>query len=109
MQASGSVVKNPPAGAGNTRQILGPGGSHMPQSGWAHVPQLLFLFSEAPETINYWSHLPQLLKPKIPRARAWQQEKPPQWEACTPQLESGPWSPKLEKAHTVTKTQHSQK
>jgi len=27
-------------------------------------------------------------------------EKPPQRETCTPQLESGPHSPQLEKAHT---------
>ena len=36
--------------------------------------------------------MPQLLKPGPPRARAQQQEKPPQWEACTLQLEKSPWS-----------------
>ena len=33
------------------------------------------------------------------RACAPQREKPLQWEACTPQLESSPCSPQLEKAH----------
>ena len=41
----------------------------------------------------------QLPKPVDPRAHAPQQEKPPQWEACTPQLESSPYSPQLEKDH----------
>ena len=35
-----------------------------------------------------------------PRAHAWQQEKAPQGEAHTPQLESNPCSPQLGKAHT---------
>ena len=34
-----------------------------------------------------------------PRDRVPPQEKPPQWEAHTPQLESSPHSPELEKAH----------
>ena len=49
-----------------------------------------------PERHNYWAHVPQLLKPTHPKARALQQEKPPQWEACT---KSSPCSPQLEKAH----------
>ena len=51
----GAVVKNPPANAGDTGSIPGPGRSHMPQSNKAHVPQLLSLCSRARE--------PQLLKP----------------------------------------------
>ena len=39
---------------------------------------------------------PQLLKPPHPRACALQQEKPLQWEAHAPQLESSPCSPQLE-------------
>ena len=50
-----------------------------------------------PGNRNYGAHVPQLLKPKHPRARALQQEKPPQWEANTPQLESSPHFPQLEK------------
>ena len=66
----GTVVKNPPANAGDTGSIPGPGRSHMP-------PQLLNLRSRA--------HEPQLLSPhattteaRTPRARAPQQKKPPQ-------------------------------
>ena len=54
---------------------------------WA--PQLLSLHSRA------WR--PQLLKLKCPRAHAWQQERPPQWETHVPHLEKGPSSPQLEK------------
>ena len=49
----GAVVKNPPANAGDTGSIPGPGISHMPQSNEARVPQLLSLRSRA--------HKPQLL------------------------------------------------
>ena len=44
-----------------------------------------------PTCHNYWV--------QVPRARAPQQEKPPQWEACTWQLESSPHSLQLEKAY----------
>ena len=71
----GAVVKNPPANAGGTGLIPGPGRFHMLQSNKAHVPQLLSLCSRA--------HEPQLLSPHattteahVPRARALQQEKP---------------------------------
>ena len=82
----GTVVKNLPANAGDTGSSPGPGRSHMPRSNWAHAPQLLSLRSRARE--------PQLLRPcattteaRVPRARAPQQEKPPQWEACAQQQE----------------------
>ena len=46
---------------------------------------------------NYWAHVPQLLSPRatttgahVPRARALQQEKPPQWEAHAPQQRVAP-------------------
>ena len=83
------VVKNPPANAGDTGSSPGPGRSHMPRSNWAHAPQLLSLRSRA--------HEPQLLSPRAttteahaPRARAPQQEKPPQWEACALQWRVAP-------------------
>ena len=73
----GTAVKNPPANAGNTGLSPGPGRSHMPQSNYAHAPQLLSLRSRA--------HEPQLLSLRattteacVPRVRALQQEKPPQ-------------------------------
>ena len=40
------------------------------------------------------------LRPKGPRARAVQQEKPLQWDARAPQLESSPHSPQLEEEPT---------
>ena len=71
----GTVVKNPPANAGDTGSSPGPGRSHMPWSNQARAPQLLSLRSRA--------HGPQLLSPcattteaLTPRARALQQEKP---------------------------------
>ena len=80
------MVKNPPANAGDMGSSPGPGRSHMPQSSEAHAPQLLSLRSRACE--------PQLLslsatttEARAPRAHALQQEKPPQWEARTLQLE----------------------
>ena len=73
----GAVVESLPAGAGDMGSSPGPGGSHMPWGGWARVPQLLGLRSRA--------HEPQLLSPRaapteahVCRARALQQEKPPQ-------------------------------
>ena len=38
-----------------------------------------------PESLNSWAHW---LKPVIPKVQASQQEKPPQWEASAPKLES---------------------
>ena len=73
----GTMVKNPPANAGDTGSSPGPGRSHMPRSNKAHAPQILSLHSRARE--------PQLLslhatttEAHAPRARAPQQEKPPQ-------------------------------
>ena len=62
----GSVVKNPPANAGDTDLIPGPGRSHMGQSNWALAPQLL--------------------KHVHPTACAQQQEKPLQWDPLPPLL-----------------------
>ena len=39
----GAVVENLPANAGDTGSSPGLGRSHMPQSNWAHEPQLLSL------------------------------------------------------------------
>ena len=62
----GPVVKNLPVNAGDMGSISGPGRSHMPQSNWAHAPQLQSLYS---------------------RAHGLQQEKPPQWDAHSSQVE----------------------
>ena len=50
-----------------------------------------------PRNRNYWTHMPQLLKPERPRACALQ-EKPLRWETCAPQLENSPWLLQLEKS-----------
>ena len=42
-----SVVKNPPANAGDTGSIPDPGRFHVPQSSYAGAPQLLKLPSRA--------------------------------------------------------------
>ena len=54
----GSLVKNPPASAGDKGSILDPGRSHMPQA-------------TKSECYNYWACAlePRLLKPTCPRAR----------------------------------------
>ena len=57
---AGSVVKNPPANAGDTGLIPDPGRSRKSWSNSIHVPQLLSLCSRA------WE--PQLLKPELPEA-----------------------------------------
>ena len=63
------MVERLPASAGDVGSSPGPGRSHMPQSSWAHVPQLLNLLYGACE--------PQLLslrttttEARTPRTRA---------------------------------------
>ena len=53
--------------------IPGPGRSHLL---WGNEACAL-----GPESHNYRTHVPQLLKPVHPKAHALQQEEPPQWEA----------------------------
>ena len=85
----GTLVGNPPANAGDMGLGPGPGRSHMPRSNYVRVPQLQSLRSGA--------HEPQLLslratttEARTPRARAPQQERPPQWGAHTPQWRVAP-------------------
>ena len=73
----GAMVKNPPASAGDVGSISGLGRSHMPQSNKAREPQLLSPCATPTEA-------------RSPRARAPQQEKPPQWEALTLQRRVAP-------------------
>ena len=96
----GLVVKNLPANAwdvGDTDQSLIPdlGGSYMLWGNYARVPQLLRLCSRA------WE--PKLLKPAT--ACALQQERPLQWEALIPQLETRLRSPQLENGPRSNKDQ----
>ena len=47
------VVKNPPANAGDTGLSPGLGRSHMPWGNYAHVPQLLSLWSPWAATAEF--------------------------------------------------------
>ena len=69
-----------------------------------------------PTSHNYWAHEPQLLSPcattteaRTPRARALQQEKPPQWEAHALQRRVDPLATTRESPHAAMKTQCSQR
>ena len=92
----GTVVKNLPASVWDMGLIPGPGRSHTLWGNWVHAPKLLSLRSRAcvPQLLRLHSRAckPQLLslhatatEAHAPRAWALQQEKTPQWEACTPQ------------------------
>ena len=74
----GPLVKNPPANAGHIGLIPDPGRS--------------------PHASEQLSPCATTAEARAPRAGAPQQEKPPQREACAPQLESSSWSLPLEKA-----------
>ena len=85
---SGPVVKNLPANTGDTGSIPGPGRSYMLQGNWACAPQLLS---------------PRTLESVLLNKRSHHNEKP-----TASQRESSLCSLELEKAHTATKTQHSE-
>ena len=74
----GPVVENPPANTGSMGSTPDPGRFHMP---WDNL-----------------SPCATTTKPTCPRARALQQEKPPQWEAHT-EPERSPCWPQPGKAH----------
>ena len=89
----GSVVKNPPTNAGEYRvrsliQEDPIGLQATTHNYWACVLE--------PGRCDYWARVPQLLKPTHLRAHALKKEKPWQWEARTPRLESSPCSLQLE-------------
>ena len=85
----GAAVENPPASAGDTGSSPGPGGSRVPRSNWARVPQLLSLRSRArePQLLSPWATTTEAC---APRAGAPKQEKPPQWDAHAPQRRVAP-------------------
>ena len=103
------MVGSLPVNVGGVGSGPGPGGSHVPWSGWVHVPQVLSLGSGACE--------PQLLslraaaaEARVPGARA------PQWGGAAVlrglrgTAEGDPRSPQLEKSpHAAMKIQLSQK
>ena len=73
------MVKNPPANAGDTGSIPGPGGSHMPRSNWADVEQLSSWATTAEPVL--WSPHATAAEAHAPGAGATRRERPPQWEA----------------------------
>ena len=73
----GTMVENPPANAGDTGSVPHPGRSHVTRSNYAREPQLL-----SPCATTTEAH--------APRARAPEQEKPPEWEAYAPQWRVAP-------------------
>ena len=85
----GSVVKNPPANEGDWGSCLAPGDPTCPGA-TKPLGHNYKACAQEPRSRNYWS--------LRPRAHALQQERPPQWEALTPQLESSFHSLKLEKS-----------
>ena len=58
----GTVVKNPPANAGDTGSSPGQGRSHMPRS-TKPMGHNYWACALEPASHNYWAHKPQLLKP----------------------------------------------
>ena len=67
----GTVVKNPPANAGDTGSSPGPGRSHMPRSNQAHGPQLLSSRTCEPQLLK-----PAHLEPVLHNKRSHHNEKP---------------------------------
>ena len=81
----GSVVKNPPANAGDTDSIPDPGRYPHTSEQLSHVPQLLGLCSRTAGT-----------EARAPQSPCSATRGAPQHEACSPQLESGTRSLQLE-------------
>ena len=73
-----------------------------------HVGEQLSLWDTTIEPV-LWSLEATTTETHVPRASAWQQEKPVQWEARALRLGSTPHSPQPEKALAAAKTQQSQK
>ena len=103
----GTVVKNPPANAGDTGLSPGPGRSHMQQSNQAGAPQLLSLCFRA--------HEPQLLSLRAttteahePRVHVLQREATAMRSPCTA-TKSNPHLLQLEKAHVQQQKPHTAK
>ena len=83
----GSVVKNLPANEGIMGSI--PGWEY-PTCCKATKPMHhnYWICALEPTSCNHWALVPQLLKPECRRTHDLQQEKPLQWEAQAPQLDS---------------------
>ena len=88
-----SVVKNPPANAGDMDSIPGLVRSHMPWSCLSRAPQLLSLCSRAHETQPVSPHAAPT-EAQAPRAPGPQREQPQHSEAHVLQLGESPCSNK---------------
>ena len=88
--SDGPLVKKPPANAGHTGLILLHKIPHAAKQLSLQVtttePVLYSLWATVTEAHSSTAHIPK-------------QEKPPQWEVNTPQLQSSPYLPQLEKDH----------
>ena len=129
---SGSMIKNLPANAGDTGDVDAvPESARTPREGNGYPLQYSWL--ENPIDREAWWVMVHRGSQRVrhdwatehasmhacmhaaatelmhPRAHVPQQEKPLQWKARTPQLESSPCSLQLERAPAATKTQLSQK
>ena len=110
------MIKNLPANAAGMGSTPNQRWSHMLRTNETHVPQLLGLCSRAQE-LQLLSPHAATMEAWVPRARAPQQEKPPQWEAHAPQpnqrvaptLHGKTHAEKKRKTHAAMKIQHSQK
>ena len=76
------MIKNPPASAGDTGSIPGPGRSHMTMEQLSQCAT-----TTEPALYSLWATTTEA---RAPRARAPQQEKPPQWETRAPQRRVAP-------------------
>ena len=100
----GTVVKNPPANAGDTGSRPGQGRSHN-RGATNPVHHNYWACALEPASHNYWAHVPQLLSPRATttearmlRACALQQREATAMRSPRTTTKSSPRSPQLEKA-----------
>ena len=85
-----TVIKNLPTGTSLVVQWLR---MHLPMHRpgvWSLQENPTCHGATKPVSYNYWACMPQLPKPVGPRAHDLQKEKPPEWEAHTPQQTAAP-------------------
>ena len=86
----GTMVKNPPANAGGTRVRSLVREDLTCRRATKPMRHNYWACSLEPACHNYWSLRATTTEAHMPRARAPQQEKPPQWEAHAPQRRVAP-------------------
>ena len=93
----GSVVKNPPANAGDTKSIPDLGRTHMPLSNSAPAPWLLSLCSRARERLLLSLHV-ATAEAHVPESSCSTRGETTTGRSPTPRPESGPCSSRLDKS-----------